>query len=258
MQVLNKSLQPGFEKKNLFDGVVGDLKTKKSFFLLLCACLFFSGCSGTSNWESSWPTYKTVLEKNDSIALIGRGDVFTLMRAKWYSNRLQIPMDSIYPFFENFSDSLIVKTLSESFSNITILEKKYQQRFPEETQKLDERIFIEGHFPEQGKSITLENKNTPRYLLLIHEITLGTDLNKSSFFDYSQKQNEIDQKKAPINMSVIMSFTLWDNLAQVPLYSAISEQQRKIFPKTSLEDIADLLKLTIKEIPQKISSGVKK
>ena len=103
MQVLNKSLQPGFEKKKLFDEVVGDLKTKKSFFLLLCACLFFSGCSGTSNWESSWPTYKNVLEKNDSIALIGRGDVFTLMRAKWYSNRLQIPMDSIYPFFENFS-----------------------------------------------------------------------------------------------------------------------------------------------------------
>ena len=94
--------------------------------------------------------------------------------------------------------------------------------------------------------------------MLIHEITLGTDLNKSSFFDYSQKQNEIDQKKAPVNMSVIMSFTLWDNLTQVPLYSAISEQQRKIFPKTSLEDIADLLKLTIKEIPQKISSGVKK
>ena len=80
----------------------------------------------------------------------------------------------------------------------------------------------------------------PKYLILIHEITLGTDLNKSSFFDYSKKQEEIDQKKKPEQISVILSFTLWDNQQQVPLYSAITEEQEFISNNVSLDSIKNL------------------
>ncbi len=247
-----------FLNRNLSKNCISKKRTLHSlFFLLFFLFLNFSlsSCASTEKWNASWPTYNEPISTNASVALIGRGDVFTLMRAKWFSNRLSIPMENIYPFFENLSDSLIIQTLEKSYPNLKVFPKKFNQNFPEETQKLDDKIFIRGHFPAQGKEVSLPDSAKPKYLILIHEITLGTDLNKSAFFDYSKKQEEIDQKKKPEQISVILSFTLWDNQQQVPLYSAITEEQEFISNNVSLDSIKNLLHKAIAKIPQVFAKG---
>lgn len=229
-----------------------------SFSVLFCFLLFFSSCSTSNQWHVSWPSHTQAIDNTQSVSLIGRGDVFTLMRAKWFSNRLNIPMDSIYPFFSQFADSIIQKTLLASLPSMNTFPEKFNKKFPEETQKLDDKIFIKGHFPPQGVTVTTEDSKTPKYLLLLHEITLGTDLEKRAFFDYSKKQEEIDSKKKPVQVSVILSYTLWDNEKQIPLYSSIIEEQMPVTQSVNLQSISELLQKAVANIPLEILKGAKK
>ena len=63
----------------------------------------------------------------------------------------------------------------------------------------------------------------PKHLILIHEWTLGLDLVKDNFFDYTLINNEEETKRTSESLTVILSYTLWDNENQRALYSAVAE-----------------------------------
>jgi hypothetical protein len=85
-----------------------------------------------------------------------------------------------------------------------------------ETLKMDKTIFIKTRLPEQG--VQIENHD---YLFIIHEYTVGGDLEAENFYDYTKANLEMTQKKKIKNLSIIATFTLWDNKKQIPLKSGI-------------------------------------
>lgn len=216
---------------------------------------FFIACVG-ANWSVSWPTFKTPPMANASIALVETSDVFTLMRAKWFSNKFGIPENESYAYYGKTADSIVKVTLKNFYPNLEFLPAKTGKTFPEESIQLDRTISFKGRLPEQGSLVKVEGK-APDFLLLIHEITLGTDLDKNAFFDYALKQNEMDLHKPVENISVILTFTLWDNIRQRPLYSAVLEEHIpvKIAPKAG--DVETILTSIISKIPFEIAKGAK-
>ena len=60
-------------------------------------------------------------------------------------------------------------------------------------------------------------------MILIHECTLGLDLKKDYFFDYTLINNEEEAKRTSEALTIILSYTLWDNVKQRALYSAVAE-----------------------------------
>lgn len=225
--------------------------------LLFFTAFALASCAG-EHWNASWPTYRSAPGKNDSLAILLPGETFTLMRAKWFSNKLSIPEDSSYFLLGKLTDSLFFQSIQTYFSNALILPGEKRNSFPEETQKLDERIFIRGRFPAQGNKVQTAENLTPKYLLLINEWILGTDLDKRTFFDYAKTQIESPPKKAVENISVIMTWTLWDNLNQRPLHSSILENNRKPTPKKESEDLQQMIREIAQEIVRQIDRGNKK
>lgn len=228
---------------------------KRIFTSAFVACLAAAllACSVGATWNASWPSYSVPPAKTDAVALLGPGDVFTLMRAKWYSNKFGIPEDSTYAYFGRLADSVFKQTLVHSYTNLAYLDEALRKTFPEETQKLDDRIFIKGHFPEQGE--TVGGEAPPKYLILIHELTLGADLDRKTFFDYSLTQNEAPEKKAVENITIIMTFTLWDNLRQRPLYSSVVEVSEPAGKQPTLDQVSGMLRKAAATIPYEISKG---
>lgn len=218
---------------------------------ILCSCAVIG-----SSWNNSWPTFKNPPLANSKIALVETKNVFTLMRAKWYSNKYSIDEIASYDYFGNISDSIVKVTLKNFYPGLKFLPAEMRKTFPEETIQFDKTIFLKGRFPEQGKSIKVAEE-IPDYLLLIHEITLGTDLNKEEFFDYSLKQNEMDTHKLVKNMTVILTFTLWDNNKQLPLYSAILQEDMPVKVSPNPGDVERLLSSIVSKIPFEIAKGAK-
>lgn len=227
-------------------------KRVPAFIVVACLAAVIAACSGGGNWNASWPSYRIPPAKADAVALLGPGDVFTLMRAKWYSNKFGVPEDSTYAYFGRLADSVFRQTLSHSYTNLAYLDEALRKTFPEETQKLDDRIFIKGHFPEQGEVVGGEAP--PKFIILIHELTLGADLDRKTFFDYSLTQNEAPQKKAVENITIIMTFTLWDNLRQRPLYSSVVEVSEPAKQPT-LDQVKGMLRKAAAAIPYELSKG---
>jgi hypothetical protein len=130
-------------------------------------------------------------------------------------------------------------------------------KFPEESQKLDDKIFIKGHFPEQGVSVKDAQGNIPPYILIVHEFIIGTDINREVFYDYDLIRQESAEKKTSKNLSVILSYTLWDNENQRPLFSAVDEIQRPIV-KLTMEDLRAAAAEAAKKIRINLYEGVQK
>ena len=121
--------------------------------------------------------------------------------------------------------------------------------------KLDERIFMKGKLPEQGITITTADGNVPPQILIIHEVIVGTDLKRENFFDYALIHNESEEKREVQNISAIVSYTLWDNLKQRALFSAVDEIQHPV--KTlSEQDLEQLMRQTVQQIRKNLYLGV--
>jgi len=186
-----------------------------SVFLLSCA----------SNFTNSHKLYSGVPAKSESVGYVELGEGFMLTRADWFAQKLNIHGDSIYAKLETLTDSVISEELKKSW-NISIVSKK--DHFLRETLKMDNTVFIKTKFPEQGVEIAANNGVVPNYLFIIHEYTIGGDLEAENFYDYTKANVEFAQKKKFKELSIIATFTLWDNKKQLPLKSGLIEVQKTI------------------------------
>ena len=81
---------------------------------------------------------------------------------------------------------------------------------------------------------------TPKHILIVHEILLGTDLSRENYFDYALIHNESSEKKTSKNLTAIVSYTLWDNEKQRALFNSIDQIDRPI-THLSMADMEQLV-----------------
>jgi len=184
-------------------------------FLMLCLA-----CS--QNFTNSHKFYSGPPAKTESVGVVQLDDAFMLTRPSWFAEKLNIQGDSIYSKLEKITDALILNELSKSWI-VSAVSKEDREKFSKETLKMDKTIFIKTRFPEQG--VEIGNSN---YLFIIHEYTVGGDLDAEIFYDYTKANMEMSQKKKFQNFSIIATFTFWDNKKQIPLRSGIVSVQTPI------------------------------
>jgi len=209
----------------------------------LMLSVIFLSCS--QNFTNSHKFYSGSPAQTETVGLVQLGDAFMLTRTNWFAEKLNIHSDSIYDKLEVLTDSIILSELSKAW-NVSVVSKKDRESFSRETLKMDKTIFIKTRFPEQG--VEIGNSN---YLFIIHEYTLGGDLEAENFYDYTKANVEMSQKKNFKNFSIIATFTLWDNKKQIPLKSGIINVQSPIkdnifnmdiFIKTTKQAVQECLK----------------
>jgi hypothetical protein len=199
----------------------GDVKLLVVNYLVAFIFAFLT-MSCSQNFTNSHKFYNGPPAKIESVGVVQLGDAFMLTRASWFAEKLNIHSDSIYDKLEILTDSVIFSELSKNW-NVSAISKKEREKFSKETLKMDKTIFIKTRFPEQG--IEINNSN---YLFIIHEYTIGGDLEAENFYDYTKANVEMAQKKKFENLSIIATFTLWDNKKQIPLRSGIISGQTPI------------------------------
>jgi len=212
-------------------------------YLALCSAFLLS-CS--QNFTNSHKFYSNPPAKTESVGVVQLDDAFMLTRTSWFAEKLNIHGDSIYDKLGALTDSVILSELSKTW-NVSAISKKDRETFSRETLKMDKTIFIKTKFPEQGVEIGSSN-----YLFIIHEYTLGGDLQAENFYDYTKANVEMPQKKNFKNFSIIATFTLWDNKKQIPLRSGIIEVQ------TPLKDNAFNMDIFIKATKQAVEECIKR
>lgn len=222
--------------------------------VFLVSASFLSGCAGSLQWSKAHPAYSKA--PYGELAVAGVQSAFVLTRTAWFSNRLGISNDSIQLKMTSLCAQLMLDELKGGYSKLNVLSSTALSSFPEESQKIDERIFLKGKFPEQGVAIKDEAGNIPPVILLVHEVIIGTDLKREDFFDYSLMQNEAQVKKTVDNITAIVSYTLWDNERQRPLFSAIDEIQHPVKTLT-MDDMAALVRKTVQQIRTNLYTGAK-
>lgn len=218
--------------------------------ILVCALM---GCGQSYRWHQSHPSYKQA--PTDSIAVTGLDNAFVVTRSSWFAKRLDISKDSVQTFTTKLCAKSFLEELQKNYAATTVISDEVINKFPEESQKLDTRVFMKGHLPEQGVSITDETGKTPSRILIIHEFILGTDLKREDFFDYALIHNESPDKKTSKNLTAIFSYTLWDNEKQRSLYSAVNEIEQPII-KLSLNDIDSIVRKSMQQIKANLQQGV--
>lgn len=219
-------------------------------FILLC---LLQGCGVSYQWSKSHPLYKDAPTK--SITVTGLSDAFVVTRSGWFAKRLDVSKDSIQTFASGYSSRMFLEELQKIYPTVNIIPDSSINKFSEESQKLSDRIFMKGFLPDQGVEVKDVNGNVPSQILIIHEFILGTDLKREDFFDYALIHNEEATKKGAENLTAIYSFTLWDNLKQRPLYSAVNEIQQPI-QKFTLEDIKKIVTKAALQIRKDLAEGV--
>jgi hypothetical protein len=165
--------------------------------------------------------------KSESIGYVELGNAFMLTRADWLAEKLNIQYDSIFSDLEILTDSVIFNEIGKKWE-LSVISKKERERFSKETLKMDKTIFIKTRLPEQGIEVLNNSGNIPNYLFIIHEYTIGGDLEAENFYDYTKANVEMAQTKKIKKFSIIATWTLWDNKKQIPLRSGISSSQTQI------------------------------
>jgi len=165
--------------------------------------------------------------KSESIGYVELGEGFMLTRADWFAKKLNIHGDSIYSKLETLTDSIISGELQKSWG-LSVVSEKERGNFLKETLKMDKTVFIKTKFPQQGAEISNNKGNIPNYLFIIHEYTIGGDLEAENFYDYTKANVELASRNKFKNLSIIATFTLWDNKKQLPLKSGIVSVQKPL------------------------------
>ncbi|OWV05783.1 hypothetical protein SAMN05720766_101261 [Fibrobacter sp. UWH9] len=219
--------------------------------ILVCTLV---GCSQSYHWTKSHPAYHKA--PYGELAVAGVQDAFVLTRTSWFAKRLDFG-DSTQIKSTEFCAQIMLDELRGGYSKLNVLSEKVLAGFPEESQKLDDRIFMKGKLPEQGVVVKDSAGKVPPEILLIHEVIVGTDLKREDYFDYALIHNESQEKSVVQNISAIVSYTLWDNLKQRPLFSAVDEIQHPIV-KFSLQDLELLVRASVRQIRSNLYTGVNK
>lgn len=223
---------------------------------VLCTVLLASCAS--NRWNVSHPHYKQAPTAADSIAILGVTESFVITRDKWFANHLDISRDSLYPFMNGIIQPTLLKTLSGTFRSLYVLPDSLFLKFPEESEKVDEHVYFKGHFPIQGKPFRDGNGYAPPYLLLIHEFILGLDQHRENYYDYTQTQKEAPETRTADNLTIIMSYTFWDNARQIPLYSSLLEENVPLKRGISEQELTQITETTARTMIQQIREGAAK
>lgn len=211
-----------------------------------------SACAPSNRWSASHPSYSKSPTSNDAVGFIVAENAFILTRAKWFSNRLEVSMDSIHQKTDELISSTFKSSLQKHYPQLKIIPTSTQKTFPEESQKLDRVVFIKGRFPAQGTEVATESGEKPPYLLILHELIIGTDLSRSIYFDYTQNQQEIEFQTLVKNITAIASYTLWDNFNQRPLLSSIIEIQQPFVNVLTMNDLKQLTEKVAEQVQREI------
>ncbi len=217
---------------------------------LIFIFIFAMLISCSQNFTNSHKFYNEPPNKSESIGIVELSDGFILTRAAWFVEKLNIHNDSIYSKLETLTDSVIFDEIQKKW-NSSVISKKDRETFAKETLRMDKTIFIKARLPEQGIAVLDNRGGTPDYLFIIHEYTVGGDLEAENFYDYTKANLEISQKKKFNDLSIIATFTLWDNKRQIPLRSGVATAQmpikndyfnRDLFIKATKAAVAECLK----------------
>ena len=222
--------------------------------LFVMAAILFTGCADSYQWSQSHPAYKRA--PYGELAVTGLQKAFVLTRTKWFANRLDFG-DSTQVKATEFCAKAMEKEFHGGYTKLLVLPDSVLDNAPEESQKLDARIFMKGKLPEQGVTITAPDGSVPPQILLIHEVIVGTDLKRENFFDYALIHNETEERRDVKSISAIVSYTLWDNIKQRSLFSAVDEIQHPLTFKLTLTDLEQLMRQTVQQIRKNMYQGVK-
>ena len=228
---------------------------KKSIISLGFAICMLAGCAASYHWTASHPSYHKA--PYGGIALTGIENAFVITRSNWFAKRLEIGTDSIQIKGTLHCRNIFETEMRKGYGNLIVIPDSTNRVFPEESLKIDERIFIKGHIPEQGVTLKDPAGNVPPVVLILHEFIIGTDLKRENFFDYAFIHNESESLRKPDNVSAIFSYTLWDNLKQRPLFSAVDEIQQPI-TTYKLSNLTNLVQMAVQKIRKNLYEGVVK
>ncbi|OWV00433.1 hypothetical protein [Fibrobacter sp. UWR2] len=224
-------------------------------FAIVCAiACILTGCGPSYHWTKSHPLYRQV--PYSTLSITGTENAFILTRSKWFAKKLNIDPLKVQGEATKFCEQAFLDEMKRAYPTLKQIPDSVVNRFPEESQKIDDRVFIKGHFPEQGVSVT-DGGNIPPYILILHEFIIGTDINREVFYDYELIRQESAEKKTSNNLSIVLSYTLWDNENQRPLFSAVDEVQRPI-TKISIDDLRAAVVEAAKRIRINLYEGVRK
>ena len=228
---------------------------KKSILSIGFAICMLTGCADSYHWKASHPSYHRA--PYGGIAITGIDDAFVITRSSWFAKRLEISADSIQIKGTAHCRNTFETEIRKAYGNLIVIPDSISRTSPEESLKLDERIFIKGHIPEQGISLKDSAGNVPPLVLILHEFIVGTDLKRENFYDYALIHNESGSIRKPDNVSAVFSYTLWDNLKQRPLFSAVDEIQQPI-TTYKLSNLTNLIQLAVQKIRKNLYEGVSK
>ncbi len=228
---------------------------KKSILSFGFAFCMLTGCADSYHWTASHPLYHKA--PYGGITVTGVENAFVISRSSWFAKRLEIDKDSVQIKGTQHCRKIFEDELHKGYGKLTVLSDSAITKFPEESLKLDERIFIKGHIPEQGVTLKDASGNEPSMVLILHEFIIGTDLKREDFFDYALIHNESGSIRKPENVSAIFSYTLWDNIKQRPLFSAVDEIQQPI-TTYKLANLTNLIQIAVQKIRKNLIAGVGK
>lgn len=211
------------------------------------------GCGTQSHWTRSHQGYKQA--PYGELAVTGIDNAIVITRSSWFAKRLEIGKDSIHAYLTAFCKKNLTDELHKAYPTLSVIPDTALSRFAEESQKVDERIYIKGRIPEQGVEVKDGAGNIPSQILIIHEFIIGTDQKRESYFDYALIHNESAEKATSKNVTAIVSYTLWDNLKQRALFNAIDEIQQPVI-KMSTEEMKALIAKSVQQIRKNLYEGV--
>lgn len=225
---------------------------KRLAIVCAIACILI-GCGPSYRWSKSHPLYTQV--PYSALSITGTDNAFILTRSKWFAKKLDIDPLKVQEEATQFCRQAFLDEMKRAYPALKQIPDSAVTRFPEESQKIDDRVFIKGHFPEQGVSVT-DGGNTPPYILILHEFIIGTDINREVFYDYELIRQESAEKKTSKNLSIVLSYTLWDNENQRPLFSAVDEVQHPI-AKITMNDMRAAVAEAAKKIRINLYEGAR-
>ena len=226
---------------------------KRLAIVCAIACILI-GCGPSYRWSKSHPLYTQV--PYSALSITGTDNAFILTRSKWFAKKLDIDPLKVQEEATQFCRQAFLDEMKRAYPALKLIPDSAVTRFPEESQKIDDRVFIKGHFPEQGVSVT-DGGNTPPYILILHEFIIGTDINREVFYDYELIRQESAEKKTSKNLSIVLSYTLWDNENQRPLFSAVDEVQHPI-AKITMNDMRAAVAEAAKKIRINLYEGARR
>lgn len=226
---------------------------KRLAIVCAIACILI-GCGPSYRWSKSHPLYTQV--PYSALSITGTDNAFILTRSKWFAKKLGIDPLKVQEEATQFCRQAFLDEMKRAYPALKQIPDSAVTKFPEESQKIDDRVFIKGHFPEQGVSV-MDGGNVPPHILILHEFIIGTDINREVFYDYELIRQESAEKKTSNNLSIVFSYTLWDNENQRPLFSAVDEVQHPI-TKITLDDMRAAVAEAAKKIRINLYEGARK